>query len=128
MARITVEDCLTKERNRFALIHLASKRTKQLLRGAKSLLDERRDNKAVVSSLREIAAGRVTFMTDEEAAAARQAEELAAAAALEAAKPPVAPTISPALPVFQAESAPAALSDDDGSGEEPVGRNGDSTY
>ena len=126
MARITVEDCLTKERNRFALIHLASKRTKQLLRGAKSLLDERRDNKAVVSSLREIAAGRVTFMTDEEALAAREADELAAAAALESSRPPV--PVSAPLPMFQAEVAAPVASDGDGSDEEPVSRNGDSTY
>ena len=125
MARITVEDCLSKERNRFALIHLASKRTKQLLRGAKSLLDERRDNKAVVSSLREIAAGRVTFMTDEEALAAREADELAAAA-LESSRPPVA--VSAPLPVFQAQAAEPVASDGDEAPEEPVSRNGDSTY
>ncbi|MFO0003208.1 MAG: DNA-directed RNA polymerase subunit omega, partial [bacterium] len=34
MARITVEDCLTQENNRFALVQLASKRTKQLLQGS----------------------------------------------------------------------------------------------
>ncbi|RIL04794.1 MAG: DNA-directed RNA polymerase subunit omega, partial [Proteobacteria bacterium] len=57
MARITVEDCLTRENNRFALVLLASKRTKQILQGAKSVLDQERGNKAVVSSLREIATG-----------------------------------------------------------------------
>lgn len=67
MARITVEDCLTKQTNRFALIHLASKRTKQLLQGATVVLGEECDNKAVVTSLREIAEGKVRFLTAEEA-------------------------------------------------------------
>jgi DNA-directed RNA polymerase subunit omega len=66
MARITVEDCLTKETNRFALIHLSSKRTKQLLQGASVVLGEACDNKPVVTSLREIAEGKVRFMTQEE--------------------------------------------------------------
>ena len=66
MARITVEDCLTKETNRFALIHLSSKRTKQLLQGAGVVLGEACDNKPVVTSLREIAEGKVRFMSQEE--------------------------------------------------------------
>jgi len=57
MARITVEDCLKKVNNRFALVMLAAKRTKQLLQGAKPLLDV--DNREVVTALREIAAGKV---------------------------------------------------------------------
>ena len=65
MARITVEDCLTKETNRFALVLLASKRTKQILRGGKTLVTDSK-NKAVVTALREIAAGKVRFMTEEE--------------------------------------------------------------
>ena len=73
MARITVEDCLRKENNRFALVVLASKRTKQLLNGAKSLLPEVK-NKQIVTSLREIAAGVVRFMTQEELEEARAAE------------------------------------------------------
>jgi DNA-directed RNA polymerase subunit omega len=74
MARITVEDCLTKETNRFGLVQLASKRTKQLLRGAKVLTDQIK-NKSVVTSLREIASGRVRFMTDDEIVKAREEEE-----------------------------------------------------
>ena len=77
MARITVEDCLTKETNRFALIHLASKRAKQVLSGARLLLEEKRDNKAIVSSLREIAAGKVRFMSPEEILAAKELENQA---------------------------------------------------
>ncbi|MCL5124799.1 MAG: DNA-directed RNA polymerase subunit omega [Deltaproteobacteria bacterium] len=58
MARVTVEDCLDKVENRFALVVLASKRTKELKRGA-PLLPADRDNREVVMSLREIASGKV---------------------------------------------------------------------
>ncbi|MFH1624095.1 MAG: DNA-directed RNA polymerase subunit omega [Pseudomonadota bacterium] len=58
MARITVEDCLQKEENRFALVHLAAKRVRQLLKGSKSLVNAP-DNKEIVVALREIAAGQV---------------------------------------------------------------------
>ena len=75
MARITVEDCLEREQNRFSLVQLASKRTKQLLTGAKPLVDGRKGNKAVVNSLREIAAGLVSFKTEEDLARERAEEE-----------------------------------------------------
>ncbi len=58
MARITVEDCL-EQGNRFELVLLATRRTKQLLKGARPLVNS--DNKEVVTSLREIADGRVRF-------------------------------------------------------------------
>ncbi len=57
MARITVEDCLKKVSNRFALVSLASLRTKQLLKGSKPRVQT--DNKEIVLALREIAAGQV---------------------------------------------------------------------
>jgi len=66
MARITVEDCLTRENNRFALVQLASKRTKQLLTGSQLLISGRKGNKSVVNSLREIAAGLVRFKSEED--------------------------------------------------------------
>ncbi|MCK4837338.1 MAG: DNA-directed RNA polymerase subunit omega [Desulfobulbaceae bacterium] len=61
MARITVEDCLTKvgNENRFALIHLAVARLKQHRKGKPFLTKGK--NKEHVMSLREIAAGEVTF-------------------------------------------------------------------
>jgi len=59
MAIVTVEDCLRKEPNRFALVHLASRRSKQILKGSRPLINK--DNKEVVLSLREIAAGKVEF-------------------------------------------------------------------
>jgi len=58
MARVTVEDCLDWVENRFALVILASKRTKELKRGA-PLMVRTRDNREVVMSLREIAAGKI---------------------------------------------------------------------
>jgi DNA-directed RNA polymerase subunit omega len=60
MARVTVEDCLDKVENRFLLVMLASKRVKQLYKGAKPLV-ESKSNRQVVSALREIAAGKVSF-------------------------------------------------------------------
>lgn len=58
MARITVEDCLEKTSNRFELVLGAAKRAKQLLKGARPLVES--DNKEVVTALREIAAGKVS--------------------------------------------------------------------
>ena len=78
MARITVEDCLREENNRFALVQLASKRTKQLLHGSKSVIEDPRANKAVVTALREIASGRVRFMSAEELAIQEAKEALEA--------------------------------------------------
>jgi len=72
MARITVEDCLVKETNRFALVQLAAKRTKQILQGGKVVLAETTNNKAVVTALREIAGGQVRFMTEAERQEARE--------------------------------------------------------
>ena len=61
MARITVEDCLSQigNENRFALIHLAVERLKQHRDGQQFLIKAK--NKEVVMTLREIAAGEVTF-------------------------------------------------------------------
>ena len=60
MARITVEDCLDHESNRFSLVRLATVRAKQLLSG-KTPVTDTRGNKAVVSALREIADGKVRY-------------------------------------------------------------------
>ena len=57
MSRITVEDCLQKVDNRFELVILASKRARQLLKGAKPSIELR--NREVVVALREVAAGKV---------------------------------------------------------------------
>ncbi len=82
MARITVEDCLENVDNRFELIHLSAKRVRQLRKGSEPLVQSK--NTDVVVSLREIAAGKV-FQIDEEEAqrllmeSRKQSEEAAAA-------------------------------------------------
>lgn len=61
MARITVEDCLKQIPNRFLLVTVAAKRTKQLYKGSQPLIENRAGNKKVVVALREIAAGKVDY-------------------------------------------------------------------
>lgn len=60
MARVTVEDSLEKVNNRFALVLLVAKRAKQLLKGSLSTVSSK-ENKYVVTALREVAAGNVSF-------------------------------------------------------------------
>ena len=71
MARVTVEDCLEKVGSRFELVHLAVERVKQFRKGAGPLVKCK--NKEVVTALREIARGLVTFDNIEELG--REAEE-----------------------------------------------------
>ncbi len=59
MARVTVEDCLERDENRFALVILAARRTRQLMKGSQLLVSSK--NRAAVTALREIAAGKVKF-------------------------------------------------------------------
>lgn len=59
MARITVEDCLDHVANRFELVLVGARRAKQLLKGARPLVES--DNKDVVTALREIAAGKIAL-------------------------------------------------------------------
>lgn len=63
MARITVEDCLRTIPNRFELVLAGARRAKQLLKGARPLVES--DNKEVVTALREIAASKVTIVEPE---------------------------------------------------------------
>ncbi len=60
MARLTVEDCLEEIDNRFNLVLLASKRARQLAKGATPLVSNNKNDKVTVIALREIAAGVVT--------------------------------------------------------------------
>ncbi len=60
MARVTVEDCIDKVPNRFALVLLVAKRAKQLLKGSDCTVATR-NNKYIVNSLREVAIGNVGF-------------------------------------------------------------------
>ncbi|MGR9114496.1 MAG: DNA-directed RNA polymerase subunit omega [Gammaproteobacteria bacterium] len=59
MARVTVEDCLDHVENRFKLVLLASRRARQLSKGADEFVPRGKD-KDTVLALREIAAGHVT--------------------------------------------------------------------
>ncbi|MFW6067646.1 MAG: DNA-directed RNA polymerase subunit omega [Myxococcota bacterium] len=59
MARVTVEDCLEHEENRFALVILAARRTRQLMKGAPALVQSK--NRPAVTALREIADRRAHF-------------------------------------------------------------------
>ena len=61
MARVTVEDCLHQIPNRFLLVMVATKRAKQLYKGANALVENKSGNKKVVLALREIAAGKVEY-------------------------------------------------------------------
>jgi DNA-directed RNA polymerase subunit omega len=89
MARVTVEDCLEHEENRFALVVLAAVRTRQIMKGSGPLV--RSDNKAAVISLREIAAGKVRFHRDSQEVVAEWLAEVAAKAlAASASTPPQA--------------------------------------
>ena len=60
MARVTVEDCLEKVPNRFALVLMVAKRVKQLMKGSEATVAFKQ-NKFVVTSLREVAAGNVGY-------------------------------------------------------------------
>ena len=62
MARITVEDCLTKIDNQYDLVLLAKERTLQLNSGAEILVNEDNDKRTVIA-LREIGDGKIS--TDE---------------------------------------------------------------
>jgi DNA-directed RNA polymerase subunit omega len=58
MARITVEECLSKIPNRFELTLVAAYRSRQLANGAAHLVDSSKDKPTVVA-LREISEGKV---------------------------------------------------------------------
>ena len=62
MARVTVEDCLDKVGNRFALTILAAERARQISKGSKPMVEC--DNKSAVTALREIADAKVKFNED----------------------------------------------------------------
>jgi len=84
MARITVEDCLEVVNNRFELVLMATKRARQLERGAEPAVNPEQD-KPTVLALREIAERRIDqnmidkIDTAERERAEREALEWAAA-------------------------------------------------
>ena len=77
MARVTVEDCLVSLDNRFALVLLATGRTRQLMKGSRPLVDNQK-NKEPVVALREVAAQKVKFDRPVRAVLAKRLSELQA--------------------------------------------------
>lgn len=74
MARVTVEDCLNNDKNRFQLVMLASKRARQLsVEGALPLVDTNND-KPTVLALREISENLINEEMLEAQALANEAE------------------------------------------------------
>lgn len=59
MARVTVQDCLSRINNHFALVILAAQRARTLAAGERPLVVCQ--NRSAVTALREIAAGHVDF-------------------------------------------------------------------
>lgn len=62
MARVTIEDCLSRVGNMYELVHLATRRARQLYKGADPLVKSK--NRIIVTALREIASGRVSMTMD----------------------------------------------------------------
>ena len=67
MARITVEDCLSKIDNQYDLVLLAKERAAQLNAGNKPLVPGNNDKNTVIS-LREIGDGKISIKTIEDSA------------------------------------------------------------
>jgi DNA-directed RNA polymerase subunit omega len=67
MARVTIEDCLRNVDNMYELVHLATRRARQLFKGATPLVKSK--NRIVVTALREVAAGKVRSSLGSRAAA-----------------------------------------------------------
>ena len=67
MARITVEDCLSKIDSQYDLVLMAKERTTQLNAGDKSLVPEDNDKNTVIA-LREIGEGKISIKTIEDSA------------------------------------------------------------
>lgn len=63
MARVTIEDCLKNVPSRFALVHMAALRVRQVREGADFLVKSSK-NEDVVTALREIAANKVIIKTN----------------------------------------------------------------
>jgi DNA-directed RNA polymerase subunit omega len=68
VARITVEDCLTKVPNRFILVNMVAKRVRQIREGSEYLVSSPK-NEDIVISLREVAAGKISLQRAQEAPA-----------------------------------------------------------
>lgn len=81
MARVSIEDCLQYIENRFALVAVASHRTRQLMEGKTPLVKTK--NKEAVTALREIAEGLVVSIQPEGVVSPRQPTRVSVAAAID---------------------------------------------
>ena len=75
MARVTVEDCLDRVPNRFALVHLAARRARDLIKGDTPTVEHAK-NKETVLALREVAAEHVRYTDDIRVALLRPVDQL----------------------------------------------------
>ncbi|MFO7554214.1 MAG: DNA-directed RNA polymerase subunit omega [Desulfobacterales bacterium] len=75
MARITIEDCLKRVKNRFLLVNMAAKRVRQIREGSEYLVSSPK-NEDIVVSLREIAAGKITIKEVKEEEKKEKIEEI----------------------------------------------------
>lgn len=107
MARITVEDCLDHQKNRFSLVRLAARRAKQLLTGSSPVTDTK-GNRAIVSALREIADGKVSFLKEEASPAKEFSDPLLEELDLAVLTTPTGNRSAAASSSESAEAAPAA--------------------
>ena len=87
MARITIEDCLPFVDNRFDLVITASRRARQVARGAQALVPEEGDKPTVIA-LREIAAGLMSHHIEAKRRAAEEYELAEAAYLAQDSAPP----------------------------------------
>lgn len=76
MARVTVEDCLENVDNRFELVMLATKRSRQIATGGKEPKVAWDNDKPTVVALREIAEGLISYEVMAEEALQDQQEPL----------------------------------------------------
>ncbi|MFA5677081.1 MAG: DNA-directed RNA polymerase subunit omega [Pseudomonas sp.] len=76
MARVTVEDCLENVDNRFELVMLATKRSRQIATGGKEPKVAWENDKPTVVALREIAEGLISYEIMAEEALQDQQEPL----------------------------------------------------
>lgn len=76
MARVTVEDCLENVDNRFELVMLATKRSRQIATGGKEPKVAWENDKPTVVALREIAEGVISYEIMAEEALQDQQEPL----------------------------------------------------
>jgi DNA-directed RNA polymerase subunit omega len=64
VARITIEDCLKRVKNRFLLVNMVANRVRQIREGSEYLVSSPK-NEDIVVSMREIAAGKISIKEEE---------------------------------------------------------------